>query len=63
MGGGARTKPSPLIGSVQRDGPHDDGQDWDVDSFSKRYPSLSGLEMVETEIPAGAPPRGGVRDV
>jgi len=24
---------------------------WDVDTFSKRYPSLSGLEMVETEIP------------
>ncbi|CAI6333100.1 unnamed protein product [Periconia digitata] len=29
-----------------------DPADWDVDSFSKRYPSLSGLEMVETEIPA-----------
>ncbi len=34
------------------------GDDWDVDTFSKRYPSLSGLEMVETEIP-----RGRVRDV
>ncbi|KAL6709407.1 Ark- serine/threonine protein kinase [Coniothyrium glycines] len=33
-------------------------QDWDVDTFSKRYPSLSGLEMVETEIP-----RGRTRDV
>ncbi|KAH7082217.1 hypothetical protein FB567DRAFT_500038 [Paraphoma chrysanthemicola] len=33
-------------------------EDWDVDTFSKRYPSLSGLEMVETEIP-----RGRVRDV
>jgi AP2-associated kinase len=33
--------------------------EFDVDSFSKRYPSLSGLEMVETEIPA----RGRVRDV
>ncbi|EUC32953.1 hypothetical protein COCCADRAFT_97274 [Bipolaris zeicola 26-R-13] len=32
--------------------------DLDVDTFSKRYPSLSGLEMVETEIP-----RGRVRDV
>jgi AP2-associated kinase len=31
---------------------------WDVDVFSKRYPSLSGLEMVEAEIP-----RRGVRDV
>jgi AP2-associated kinase len=35
-----------------------DGEEWDVDTFSKRYPSLSGLEMVETEIP-----RGRVRDV
>jgi AP2-associated kinase len=33
--------------------------DFDVDSFSKRYPSLSGLEMVETEIPS----RGRTRDV
>jgi AP2-associated kinase len=63
--GAARAKPSPLIGSVQRDGPPDDGAEWDMDSFSKRYPSLSGLEMVETEIPSrgGAAPRGGVRDV
>lgn len=35
-----------------------EGNDWDVDTFSKRYPSLSGLEMVETEIP-----RRSVRDV
>ena len=63
--GGARTKPSPLIGSAQRDSPADEGAEWDMDSFSKRYPSLSGLEMVETEIPprAGAAPRGGIRDV
>lgn len=63
--GGARMKPSPLVGSAQRDGPPDDGAEWDMDSFSKRYPSLSGLEMVETEIPArgAAAPRGGVRDV
>lgn len=33
-------------------------EDFDVDTFSKRYPSLSGLEMVETEIP-----RQRVRDV
>jgi AP2-associated kinase len=39
--------------------------EFDVDSFSKRYPSLSGLEMVETVIPPGLAPgrRGGVRDV
>jgi AP2-associated kinase len=49
----AREKPLPPAGS------HDQpGDDWDVDTFSKRYPSLSGLEMVETEIP-----RRGVRDV
>jgi AP2-associated kinase len=34
------------------------GDDFDVDTFSKRYPSLSGLEMVETEIP-----KRGFRDV
>ncbi len=46
-----REKPLP---PVARDG----GDDLDVDTFSKRYPSLSGLEMVETEIP-----RRIVRDV
>ena len=57
-------KPSPLVGSAQRDGPPDDGAEWDMDSFSKRYPSLSGLEMVETEIkiPVQKGP-GGVRDL
>jgi AP2-associated kinase len=38
------------------------GEEWDVDTFSKRYPSLSGLEMVETEIPKLGTGRG-VRDV
>jgi AP2-associated kinase len=36
------------------------GEEWDVDTFSKRYPSLSGLEMVEAEIPKLG---RGVRDV
>ncbi|KAH6875707.1 kinase-like domain-containing protein [Alternaria rosae] len=40
------TKEKPLP-PIARDG----GDDFDVDTFSKRYPSLSGLEMVETEIP------------
>lgn len=36
-------------------------EDWEAD-FSKRYPSLSGIEMVETEIYANdAPQRGGMR--
>ncbi|KAH7392097.1 hypothetical protein DE146DRAFT_130508 [Phaeosphaeria sp. MPI-PUGE-AT-0046c] len=35
------------------------GEELDEDSFSKRFPSLSGLEMVEAEIPR----RGAVRDV
>ena len=48
-----REKPLPQVGSSDVA-----GDDWDVDTFSKRYPSLSGLEMVETEIP-----RRGVRDV
>ncbi|KAL1797608.1 hypothetical protein ACET3X_004214 [Alternaria dauci] len=43
-----------LLTPISRDG----GDDFDVDTFSKRYPSLSGLEMVETEIP-----RHTVRDV
>ncbi|KAF1919097.1 hypothetical protein BDU57DRAFT_440597 [Ampelomyces quisqualis] len=34
------------------------GDEWDVDTFSKRYPSLSGLELVERDIP-----RGNTRDV
>lgn len=39
--------------------------DWEAD-FSKRYPSLSGIEMVETEIsvptsPEGMPQRRGMR--
>jgi AP2-associated kinase len=40
------------------------GEEWDLDTFSKRYPSLSGLEMVETEIeiPVRRGP-GGVRDL
>lgn len=41
------TKDKPLP-SIMADSGADD---WDVDTFSKRYPSLSGLEMVETEIP------------
>ncbi|KAF1945724.1 hypothetical protein EJ02DRAFT_395391 [Clathrospora elynae] len=49
----AREKPFPAIG-----GANAGGEDLDVDTFSKRYPSLSGLEMVETEIP-----RRNVRDV
>ncbi|KAF2657067.1 hypothetical protein K491DRAFT_777501 [Lophiostoma macrostomum CBS 122681] len=49
-------------GGVGVEGGRGGGQDeaeFDVDSFSKRYPSLSGLEMVETDIPV----RGRVRDV
>lgn len=48
-----RDKPLPAIA-----GDAAGGDEWDVDVFSKRYPSLSGLEMVETEIP-----RRNVRDV
>lgn len=45
-------KPLPLVGN------NSNTDDLDVDTFTKRYPSLSGLEMVETEIP-----RPRVRDV
>lgn len=56
VGGTGREKPLPPVAGNA--GAAD--EDWDVDSFSKRYPSLSGLEMVETEIPARA---RTVRDV
>ncbi|KAF2845875.1 hypothetical protein T440DRAFT_558636 [Plenodomus tracheiphilus IPT5] len=60
---GSPTKASPVVRekTLQAAGGEEGvggGDDWDVDTFSKRYPSLSGLEMVETEIP-----RRGVRDV
>jgi AP2-associated kinase len=58
--GGSATSPTKAAPSLREKplGPGD--EEWDVDRFAKRYPSLSGLEMVETEIPK----RGGVvRDV
>lgn len=42
-----REKPLPRVGA---EGFPPEGE-WDVDSFSKRYPSLNKLEMVEREIP------------
>ncbi|KAL1600817.1 Ark- serine/threonine protein kinase [Paraconiothyrium brasiliense] len=51
-----RDKPLPPAGG-RNAAPADD--EWDMDSFSKRYPSLNKLEMVETEIPR----RRDVRDV
>ena len=35
-------------------------EDWET-TFSKKYPSLSGLEMVETEIEASKTAAGGER--
>lgn len=61
---GSPTKPASLRGASLREKPlpavtvEGGGDEWDVDAFSKRYPSLSGLEMVETEIP-----KPSVRDV
>ena len=54
-------KQSPII---RGGGEGPGGEEWDMDSFSKRYPSLTGLEMVETEIeiPVRKGP-GGVRDL
>ncbi|KAF2637212.1 hypothetical protein P280DRAFT_472390 [Massarina eburnea CBS 473.64] len=60
VGAAVRNKPLPPVGG-QHDGPNE--SEWDMDTFSKRYPSLTGLEMVETEIPARGGARGGVRDV
>ena len=48
----AKDKPLPPIANESSTAA---GDDWDVDTFSKRYPSLSGLEMVETEIPQFPP--------
>ncbi|KAF2476974.1 uncharacterized protein BDR25DRAFT_276598 [Lindgomyces ingoldianus] len=50
-----KDKPLPAPGGVSGTSGEDD---WDMASFSKRYPSLSGLEMVETEIP-GSTSAGG----
>lgn len=44
----AREKPLPPVGGRNYAA---GAEEWDMDSFSKRYPSLNKLEMVETEIP------------
>ena len=56
-GGGQFDTSSGKLSPIIKDKPlpvpatNDDGtEDFDVNSFSKRYPSLSGIEMVETEI-------------
>ncbi|MCJ1389539.1 hypothetical protein MMC18_002396 [Xylographa bjoerkii] len=41
---------------------NNDNEDWETD-FSKRYPSLSGIEMVETEIDKKDPIGFGTKDV
>jgi AP2-associated kinase len=56
--GGSATSPTKAVSSVREKQLGADGEEWDVDTFAKRYPSLSGLEMVETEIP-----KGRIRDV
>ncbi|KAL5427064.1 hypothetical protein PMIN04_001575 [Paraphaeosphaeria minitans] len=64
-GGRGLDKLLPRVGGLGEgggNGGNGGGDEWDVDSFSKRYPSLNKLEMVEREIPGGAA-RGGVRDV
>lgn len=62
---GSPTKPASLRGASAKDKPLPvvagdalGGNEWDVDAFSKRYPSLTGLEMVETEIP-----KRSIRDI
>ncbi|KAI9881105.1 MAG: hypothetical protein M1830_008263 [Pleopsidium flavum] len=52
------TKPSQL----DREARSRNGDDWET-NFSKRYPSLSGLEMVETEIDKGGPVPLRVKEV
>ncbi|KAF2824734.1 Ark1/Prk1 family protein kinase Ppk30 [Ophiobolus disseminans] len=61
--GGSATSPTKASAMVREKrlppaGNEAAGEEWDVDTFSKRYPNLTGLEMVETDIP-----RRGVRDV
>jgi AP2-associated kinase len=55
-----RDKPLPVIHSASGTGQAD--EEFDVDTFSRRYPSLSGLEMVEREIPGSATGRGRGRE-
>ncbi len=58
------TKPSFLAGRPIQSGPNiasPNSDEWEA-NFSKRYPSLSGLEMVETEIVKSPPTiSGGLR--
>ncbi|OCK75149.1 hypothetical protein K432DRAFT_429594 [Lepidopterella palustris CBS 459.81] len=51
-------KPLPNPGDVSAP----NGDDWEV-NFSRRYPSLSGLELVETEIGIGRGSGARIRDV
>lgn len=59
-------KPASLAGKALPQPPKDltvaEADQWEA-KFSKKYPSLAGLEMVETEIDRGTPPGLRIRDV
>ncbi|KAH8422756.1 putative serine/threonine protein kinase [Aspergillus melleus] len=56
VGGGDDRSP------IMQEAPATPGEDWEA-NFSRRYPSLSGLEMVETEIEAPKFPSLRTREV
>lgn len=59
-------KPSRLAGKALPQPPNDltasEAAEWEA-NFNKKYPSLAGLEMVETEIDRGVPTNMRIRDV
>lgn len=59
-------KPASLAGKTLPQPPKDltaaEADEWEA-NFSKKYPSLAGLEMVETEIDKGTPAGLRIRDV
>ncbi|KAK6429165.1 Ark- serine/threonine protein kinase [Oleoguttula sp. CCFEE 5521] len=64
--GGQRASTAPHAGpgpisATAATGDDRDGNHWDEAEFSRRYPSLSGIEMVEREIGVGG--EGSVREV
>jgi AP2-associated kinase len=53
---------TPLQQQQQQQAPDRDAEDWEA-NFSKKYPSLAGLEMVETQITGNVGNKGGMRDI
>ena len=57
----APPRPGPPTGAPAEPDAARAAEDWEA-TFSKRYPSLAGLEMVETEIDKGVPAASGIKN-